>query len=131
MSAGILGIGVDLVENQRMKEVLGKWGVKFRRRVFRQAEQEYCDSQVAPFRHYAGRFAVKEAVSKAFGTGFGPQLSWLDIGVVRDAGSGAPSVELYGSGRKLAQERKVGQILVSLAHTRDYAVAHTVIVEDR
>ncbi|MFW5871162.1 MAG: holo-ACP synthase [Verrucomicrobiota bacterium] len=129
MSGGILGIGVDLVENQRMKEVLGKWDSKFKSKVFRQGEQEYCDSQVAPFRHYAGRFAVKEAVSKAFGTGVGPQLSWLDIEVVRNAVSGAPYVELYGSGRQLAKDRKVGQILVSLAHTRDYAVAHTMILE--
>jgi holo-[acyl-carrier protein] synthase len=125
-----MGIGVDLVENRRMEEVLEKWGGRFKGKVFRRGEQEYCDSQAVPFRHYAGRFAVKEAVSKAFGTGLGPQLRWLDIEVTRDRDTGAPSVKLFDCGKKLARSRKVGRILVSLAHTREYAVAHAVLVEE-
>lgn len=129
MNGVIAGVGVDLIENHRMQEVLEKWGYRFKNKVFRESEQEYCDSRGAPFRHYAGRFAVKEAVSKAFGTGLGPQLKWLDIEVVRSHQTGAPSIELYGTGRELAESMNVERILVSLSHTRDYAVAHAVVTE--
>ena len=81
----VLGTGIDLVETGRMQEVLGRWGQAFRNRVFLPEEQAYCDSLAAPWRHYAGRFAVKEAVSKAFGTGIGPAIGLLDMEVVRDA----------------------------------------------
>ena len=125
----VLGIGVDLVEIRLLREALKRWGGKFCERVFRDAEREYCDEQSVPWRHYAGRFAVKEAVSKAFGTGIGRHLGWLDIEVVRDASTGAPSVRLFGAGRRLAAERGVSRILVSLSHGRHYAVAQALIVK--
>ena len=81
-----------------------------------------------PSRHYAGRFAVKEAVTKAFGTGIGPGLGWLDIEVVRNADTGAPSVRISSRSWKMAEEKGVGRILVSLSHTRNYAVAHALVL---
>lgn len=125
--AGILGIGVDLTENERMRTTLKRWKRHFKDRVFRPEEQSYCDSCAQPWRHYAGRFAVKEAVSKAFGTGIGDALGWLDIEVIR-ATSGAPLVTLHGGGARLAQRRGVRQILISLSHTRQYAVAQALLV---
>ncbi len=127
-TGSVLGIGVDLVENERMKETLARSGKRFRDRVFLASEQRYCDRRADPSRHYAGRFAVKEAVSKAFGTGVGEHLGWLDIEVVRDGKSGAPSVRLNGKGRELAAKRGVQRVLVSLSHTRHYAVAQAVLV---
>ena len=124
----VLGTGIDLVETGRMQEVLGRWGQAFRNRVFLPEEQAYCDSLAAPWRHYAGRFAVKEAVSKAFGTGIGPAIGLLDMEVVRDAVSGAPSIRLRGRGIDLLAERGVERILVSLSHTRHYAVAQALLI---
>ena len=127
-SRPVIGIGIDLVENRRMREVLERWGAAFKNRVFLANEQSYCERKPFPHRHYAGRFAVKEAVSKAFGTGVVPHLSWLDIEVVRDGTSGAPSVRLSERGQQLAREQSVGDVLVSLSHTRDFTVAQAILV---
>jgi holo-[acyl-carrier protein] synthase len=124
----VLGIGVDLVDNERLREALGRWGDRFRDRVFLHSEQAYCESRAAPWRHYAGRFAVKEAVSKAFGTGLGQSLGWLDVEVRRDADSGAPRVHLGPRAGPLARERGVREILVSLAHTRGMSVAQVLLL---
>ena len=123
-----MGAGIDLVENDRMREVLDRWGTAFRNRVFLATEQAYCDSKAFPCRHYAARFAVKEAVTKAFGTGITAQLGWRDIEVRRDALSGAPSVRLSTRGQSLAGQRSVSDILVSLSHTRNYAVAQAILI---
>ena len=128
---GVVGAGIDLVENGRMREVLARWGAAFKNRVFCEAEQSYCDAKAFPCRHYAGRFAVKEAVTKAFGTGVSPQIGWLDIEVVRDTQSGAPSAVLRGKGRKLAAERHVNDILISLSHTHNYAVAQAILLGEQ
>jgi len=124
----VLGTGIDLVENGRMSETLERWGARFKDRVFLAEEQRYCESKAMPCRHYAGRFAVKEAVTKAFGTGVGPHIGWLDIEVVRDPSSGAPSVEISDKAWDLARTRGVQNIVVSLSHTRNYAVAHALVV---
>lgn len=126
----VIGTGVDLVENDRVRDLLDRWGARFRNRVFLPSEQAYCEGKAAPWLYYAGRFAVKEAVSKAFGTGIGPSLGWLDIEVVRDAGTGAPSVGLSAHGQALARLRGVSRVLVSLSHTRHFAVAHALLVAD-
>jgi holo-[acyl-carrier protein] synthase len=123
----VLGCGVDLVEIAEMGDTLARWSGRFKNRVFLPQEQEYCESKPAAARHYAGRFAVKEAVAKAFGTGVGADLGWLDMEVVRDPQTGAPSVRLSGKGLRLARARGVQQILVSLAHTRHYAVAQVIL----
>ncbi|MBN1269204.1 MAG: holo-ACP synthase [Kiritimatiellae bacterium] len=125
---GVVGVGVDLVENARMRETLSQWGGRFKHRVFVEDEQAYCESKAEPWRHYAGRFAVKEAVSKAFGTGVGEHVGWLDIEVTRNHHTGAPSVRLTGKAGELAQRRGVRRILVSLSHTRDYAVAEALLL---
>lgn len=124
----VLGTGIDLVENERMREVIQRWGAKFVNRVFLPREQEYCETKSEPYRHYAGRFAVKEAVSKAFGTGLGPNIGLLDIEVVRNPDSGAPSVKLSEKAMRLASSCNADGVMVSLAHTRNYAVAQALLV---
>ncbi len=124
----ILGTGIDIVENDRMLEMLQRWSSKFKDRIFLHKEQEYCDSKASPHWHYSGRFAVKEAVSKAFGTGVGPHISWLDMEVVKNYETGAPSVKLNGKAQDLAASRGVKEILISLSHTRNYAVAHALLI---
>jgi holo-[acyl-carrier protein] synthase len=126
--AAVLGTGIDLVENDRMREVLRRRGRAFKTKVFLPREQAYCETRAQPWSHYAGRFAVKEAVSKAFGTGVSEHIGWLDIEVVRDAKTGAPSVRLSPKGQRLAKKRGVTRVLVSLSHTHSYAVAHALLV---
>jgi holo-[acyl-carrier protein] synthase len=127
VSEHLLGAGIDLVENCRLGEMLDKWGHRFKDRVFLRGEQEYCDSKACPRDHYAGRFAVKEAVTKAFGTGVGPSIGWLDIEVVSDPVSGAPSVRLSRRAKAYADSRGICRILVSLSHTRTHTVAHAIL----
>ena len=127
-SGSVIGTGIDLVENDRMQYMLKRWGKTFKNRIFLSMEQKYCDSKAVPCRHYAGRFAVKEAVSKAFGTGVGSHLGWLDIEVVKNSRTGEPSVKIVGKAAKYVKKRGVGKILVSLSHTKNYAVAHALIL---
>ncbi|MDI6774339.1 MAG: holo-ACP synthase [Verrucomicrobiota bacterium] len=129
-SARILGTGIDLVESRRMQEVIERWGARFKDKVFLPDEQNYCDAKAFPCHHYAARFAAKEAVSKAFGTGISLHINWLDMEVERDPESGAPSIRLIGKGLELARHHHAGQILVSLSHTHDYAVASAIVVAD-
>jgi holo-[acyl-carrier protein] synthase len=110
-----------------MRLAIERWGAGLLNRVFRDEEQRYCDSRPSPWRHYAGRFAVKEAVAKAFGTGIGANLGWLDIHVLRNASTGEPAVELCGPGIRLAEERGVRTIFISLSHTHRYAVAQAIM----
>ena len=124
----VLGTGVDLVENERMAALLLRWDTRFTQRIFLAEEQRYCEGKAFPFMHFAARFAVKEAVSKAFGTGLGPSLGWLDIEVVRNEETGAPSVRLRGKAEDLARAHGVGQVLVSLSHTRQYSVATALLI---
>jgi holo-[acyl-carrier protein] synthase len=124
----VMGIGIDLVENERMRKTLHKWSRSFKEKIFLPRERSYCDTRAEPWNHYAGRFAVKEAVSKAFGTGVSEHIGWLDIEVVRDRKTGAPSVRLSAKGNQLAKKRGVEQVLVSLAHTRHYAVAQALLI---
>ena len=130
-SVSVLGTGVDLVENERMREILERWGSRLKDRVFLDREQAYCEAKASPWIYYAARFAVKEAVSKAFGTGIGPQLNWRDIEVIRDVESGAPSVRFSERGTAFAKSRGVDEVLVSLSHTRSFAVAQALLVGRR
>ncbi len=124
----ILGTGIDLVENERIRDVLLRWDSHFLLRVFTGAETAYCRGKAVPEQHFAARFAIKEAVSKALRTGIGPHVGWLDIEVIRDEESGAPSVRLSGAAKRYADRCGVARILVSLAHTRQYAVAQAVVI---
>lgn len=131
VAAGILGIGIDLVEIVRMEESLVKWQQSFKNRLFTAEEQAYCDSKAVPARHYAARFAVKEAVSKAFGTGIGATMGWREIEVRRDPELGRPSVCLAPRVRDWADGQGAGEVFISLSHTNNYALAQAVIVRRR
>ena len=125
----VLGVGVDLVENQRIEHSLERFGERFLRRVFTQGEIDYCNSMKFPARHFAARFAAKEAVSKAFGTGIGRAMGWRDIDVQRKE-SGEPFVVLQGGARELAEARGVSEVWISLSHTDTHAVA-TIVIQSR
>lgn len=90
----ILGIGIDLVDMRRIERLLNKFGDHFTQRVFTQEERNYAASTLNPTRAYANRFAGKEALAKALGTGMGGGIGWQDIEVLK-ASSGAPQLKLY------------------------------------
>ena len=125
----ILGVGVDMVENDRMRSAIQRWGAALLSRLFTPAEISYCEKQAAPWRHYAGRFALKEAVAKAFGTGIGANIRWKDIEVFRKP-SGAPGIRLHANASAHARRHRIREVLVSLAHTHHYALAQAVIIRD-
>ncbi|MDP9099521.1 MAG: holo-ACP synthase [Verrucomicrobiota bacterium] len=122
----VLGIGVDLVENARIEHSLERFGERFLHRIFTAGEIEYSQSMKFPARHLAARFAAKEAVSKAFGTGIGKAMGWKDIDVRRKE-SGEPFVVLEGGAKKVAEDRQVSRVSITLSHTEHHAMAMIVI----
>ena len=125
----IFGIGVDVIEIARIARSIDEHGEPFLRRVFTEAEQQYCAAMKHPPQFYAARFAAKEAVAKTFGTGIGASVSWLDIEVAHHP-SGAPYVVLHGAGAELVQDLGIREVLLSLSHSEHYAVANAVAIAD-
>ncbi len=116
-----VGLGIDLVDIARMKRILERTP-SFAAKVFSEAERAYCDARANPEAHYATRFAVKEAVVKALGTGFTQGITVRDIEVVRNA-KGAPRVALHGRAAEIAREQGVLSLPISLSFTHEEAVA--------
>jgi holo-[acyl-carrier protein] synthase len=125
----ILGLGIDLVETSRIEDSLNRFGDRFLNRVFRPSEVEYCMKMKFPARHLAARFAAKEAVSKAFGTGIGSALGWKDMEILRKE-SGEPFLVLHGSGAELAKNRNISGSMISLTHHETSAAAVAVLYKD-
>lgn len=122
----IIGIGIDLVKIDRINKA-GNNHPGFLERVFTPEEREYCTKQKNPGQHYAGRFAAKEAVLKAIGTGWSAGVKWTDMEVLHGEGGG-PIVNISGRVKDLMDLRGVRQILLSYSHDGDYAVAQVVLV---
>jgi holo-[acyl-carrier protein] synthase len=122
----VIGIGIDLVECARIQRSLDRFGDRFLHRVFTDGEIEYSMSMKFPARHLAARFAAKEAVSKAFGTGIGKAMGWRDIDV-RKRTSGEPFLVFAGPADQLAKQRGVTTALITLSHTEHHAVAMIVL----
>lgn len=122
----ILGTGIDIIEVARIAASFEKFGGKFVNRILLPDEIAYCLSHKNPAPFLAVRFAAKEAVSKAFGTGIGAALGWRDMEIRRKE-SGEPYVVLHGKGRELFAARGAQQLLVSLSHTEHYAAATAIL----
>lgn len=122
------GVGVDMLEIERMERVLRR-RPRFAQRVFTEEERAYCEKSARPAEHYAARFAAREAVLKALGTGFSGGIGLRDVSVSRDE-SGRPRVVLAGRAAEVARERGVREIALSISHTRDVAVANAIAVTD-
>ena len=120
-------IGIDLVEIQRIEEAINRYGERFTDRVFTPWEIQYCLSKINPMLSFAGRFAVKEAVFKAVGTGFSKGVKWKSVEVVNDP-RGQPQVRL---GKAIRDHIGDKNILISLSHTKNHAVAAAILIGDR
>jgi holo-[acyl-carrier protein] synthase len=122
----ILGLGIDIIEVDRIQGSYEKFGERFLKRILHSNEIAYCLSHKSPAPFIAARFAAKEAISKAFGTGIGAQLGWQDMEVARKE-SGEPYVILHEGGQKLLQARGARVVLISLSHTQNHATAVAIL----
>ena len=122
----VVGVGSDVLDVARMRRELARPGHGFRDDVFTPREIAYCQSQRYPARHYAARFAAKEALFKALRDGANPAAAWREAEVIRGE-SGAPSLALHGSLGRLARRRRIKRVLVSLSHTATVAMASVVL----
>ena len=122
----ILGTGIDIIEVARIASSFEKFGERFVNRILLPDEIAYCLSHRKPAPFLAVRFATKEATSKAFGTGIGAQLSWLDMEIAHKD-SGEPFVILHGKGKKLFDARRAKNLHVSISHTEQYAAVVAVL----
>jgi holo-[acyl-carrier protein] synthase len=113
------GIGNDIVEIERIRGSISRYGQHFLNRLFTQEEQDYCYTFQDPIPHFAGRFAAKEAIAKALGTGFGAHFSWHDVEIINDA-LGKPIVKMHS---KAAEKFNHPQILISISHSQTHAIA--------
>lgn len=118
----MLTVGVDLSEVARVEALIVRYGARFLDRVFTADEQAYCHGRVTSL---AARFAIKEAVAKALGTGMGEQVTWREVEVVNDA-QGRPLLLLHGKTRAYADSQGLNHWSISLSHTQALAIAFVV-----
>lgn len=125
-SQKILGLGNDILEIERIRESYEKHGDRFLEKLFTKNEREYFTKHKHPEPHIAGRFAAKEAIAKALGTGFGKDLSWLDIEILNNP-NGRPLVSFS---QEIRQKIHPGHIMLSISHCHNYASAVAIWVND-
>jgi holo-[acyl-carrier protein] synthase len=130
MFTGISGIGVDIIEIGRIQKAVEKSGEKFLQRVYTPDEQAYCAGKRHPFASYAVRFAAKEAVLKALGAGVSGGYSLSEVEVVSLPG-GKPIVKLHNNIAKIALEKGVEKVLLSLSHDQRQAIAFAIAIQER
>ncbi len=126
----IFGTGIDIVEVFRMREAIGKWGDSFLRKMFTQREVKYANSRRFSFQHFAARFAAKEALVKAFGEPRKFPIKWTDIEVLNDK-EGKPVIEFHGDALKLKKKKKIDDVVISMSHSKNYAVANVILLQKR
>lgn len=125
----IIGIGIDIVEIDRIKNSVEKYGDHFLNKVFTEREKAYCCSKSVPYSSLAGRFAVKEAALKALGTGLAQGIGWHMVETLNDS-LGKPVLHLHGKARELADELNVTKLFVSISHCKSNAVAQVILEEE-
>jgi len=123
----LVGIGVDLVRIPRLRQVVERWRERFLHRVFTEAELAYCLEHRDPIPHLAARFAAKEAALKALGTGLRMGINWRELEVRRERDE-APRLILSGRCRAIGEAKGGRQVLLSISHDGEYALAQAVLV---
>ncbi|MCA9249060.1 MAG: holo-ACP synthase [Planctomycetales bacterium] len=123
----VVGIGTDIVECLRIAQMIERHGDLFINRVYTDHEVGYCSARKAATQHYAGRWAAKEAVLKALGTGWRRGIRWRDVEVRNDA-AGKPRIALSGGARDIVEELGITEMLISISHCRSHATAYALAV---
>ena len=122
----IVGTGIDIAEVPRVGEAIERYGQRFLKRIFTEGEIRYCESKANRVERYAARFAAKEAGMKALGTGWNHGVRWRDIEVRRQPG-GRPTLEFHGKAGEFATNMGVSNIVLSLTHTAEQAMAQVIL----
>jgi holo-[acyl-carrier protein] synthase len=122
----IIGTGVDLVEIARFRKVIDRLKDRFILRVFTAGEQKFCMQHRDPVPHLAVRFAAKEALFKALGTGWAKGVTWLDAEVVRER-QDAPTMRLHGEAQRLSASMGAHKVHLTLTHSESWAVAMVIL----
>jgi len=123
----LVGLGADLIEVERVRGVLERQGPRFLERVFTEEERAYCSRMAHPHKHYAARFAAKEAVSKCFTTGIGAEIGWRSVSIYHGARN-QPLVRLDDKAQALLTQIGATHVLVTLSHTESHAMAVAAMV---
>ena len=118
----VIGIGTDIVECLRIAQMIERHGELFIGRVYTPHVIGYCSARKAATQHYAGRWAAKESVLKALGTGWSRGVSWRDM-EIRNDGDGKPRVALAGGAKEISDSMGINEFLVSISHCRSHATA--------
>jgi holo-[acyl-carrier protein] synthase len=123
----VIGIGTDIVETLRIAQMIERHGELFLDRVYTPQEVQYCSVRKAATQHFAGRWAAKEAVLKALGTGWARGIRWRDVEVRNELG-GRPHIHLDGGALEAGRSLGIEQVLISISHCRAYATAYAIAV---
>ena len=120
----ILGVGIDIIEIDRIRESVDKYGDHFLKKIFTEVELEYCLSKNNKYQHLAARFAAKEAVYKALATGWHENMTWQSIEISNEP-NGLPVVKLHGELNNSLSEKE--SLKISMSHSRDYVACVAII----
>jgi len=122
----IVSIGIDLVQIDRLQSITERWEDRFLTKVYTQAERNSCFKRTTPYLALAGRFALKEAMFKALGTGWSEGVSWLEIEVITDA-HGKPMINASGKVKELLIKKEVTAIHATTSHDGNYAIGQVIL----
>jgi len=123
----IIGIGTDIIECDRIGQMLARHGERFTNHVYTEEEFRYCSGKKIADQHFAGRWAAKEAVLKALGTGWTAGILWTDAEVVVQTG-GKPTIRLHRGAAQKATDLGITEVLISISHCKAYATATAIAV---
>jgi len=124
-----LSIGIDITEVNRIEQ-LAEEHEQFLARVYTKREINYCNRKKNKYQHFAARFAAKESVLKALGVGWSQEIKWTDIEIVNDL-NGRPRINTYGVVKRMMEQREIKEILISLSHISQYAIASAQLVKGK
>lgn len=122
----VLGIGIDIIEIERIQQSYEKFGDRFLNKIFTQTEKDYCLGKKNLYQHLAARFAAKEAVSKALSTGWSKGFRWKDIEIYNEK-SGMPRVKLYGELKQFLEGDK--DLKITMSHSDHYVTCFAIIYQ--
>ena len=123
----VIGIGIDIIEIDRIKESVNKYGEHFLNKIYTEKELEYCLSKTDKYQHLAARFAAKEAVYKALSSGWHKDIGWKNIEITNEP-NGMPIVTLNGEVQEFLSEQK--SLKISISHSRDYVASMAIIYKE-
>jgi holo-[acyl-carrier protein] synthase len=120
----VLGIGIDIIEIERIKESIEKLGDRFLNKIYTKKELEYCNSKANKYQHYAARFAAKEAIYKAISSLYKEGIGWHEVEIFNEP-NGMPSVKLFGKLKNFLGDDK--ELKITMSHSNNYVTCFAIL----